>query len=138
MARHAVEHRLYPPIDKFILLNPHPDMKSPPFVKLFDVEALEYVNAVPSVDQQLMIKTISAWAKDIFDRYNMAQYTWYEKQGCKHCFSITPGLKPNEITICNTVLVDYFAQDTAIRNGRAVYPRFEFNSPTSLVRISAA
>lgn len=50
MARHAVEHKPYPPVDEFILLNPHPDMSSPPFVKLFDVEALEYVNAVPSVD----------------------------------------------------------------------------------------
>ena len=131
MARHAVEHKPYPPVDKFVLLNPHPDMKSPPFVKLFDVEALEYVNAVPTVDQQLMIKVIRAWAPDIFDRYNMVQYTWYEKQGCKHCFSITPGLKPNEITIQNTVLVDYFARGDI----RAVYPHLEFGASTSVVRI---
>ena len=131
MTRHAVEHKPYPPVDKFVLLNPHPDMKSPPSVKLFDVEALEYVNAVPSVDQQLMIKTISAWAKDVFDRYNMVQCTWYEKQGCKRCFSIILGPKPNEITIQNTVLVDYFAQDTM----RVIYPHLEFGASTSVVRI---
>lgn len=78
-----------------------------------------------------MVKTISAWAPDIIDRYNMVQYAWYEKQGCKHCFSIAPGLKPNEITIQNTVLIDYFAQDTM----RAIYPHLEFGAPTSVVRI---
>lgn len=83
MARHAVEHKPYPPVDEFILLNPHPDMSSPPFVKLFDVEALEYVNAVPSVDQRLMVKTISAWAPDIIDRYNMVQCTWCNTPGTR-------------------------------------------------------
>ena len=134
MARHAVEHKPWPALDKFILLNPRAEDHLAPFVKIFDTSTMEYELVIPTVDQLKMISIVKAWSADVIKRYNMVQYTWYENQGCKHCFSIGPGLKPNEITIQNTVLIDYFAATSGIRT---VYPRLELGAPTSLVRIKA-
>jgi len=124
MARHATEYRPHPPLDKFILLTPDASMEAP-FVKIFDVETLEYFNAIPTVDQHKMVEIIKAWPAYVFDRYNMVQYTWYRKNNCVHIFSIGPGLRPNEISIHNLVKVDYNVK----------IPGLRIQEPQALIRI---
>lgn len=125
MARHATEYQPHPALDKFILLNPHAEDHQPPFVKIFDVETLEYFNAIPTEDQHKMVEIIKAWPAHVFDQHNMVQYTWYRKNNCKRIFSIGPGLRPNEISIHNLVKVDYSVK----------IPGLRIQEPQALIRI---
>lgn len=125
MARHATEHKPWPALDKFILLNPRAEDHLAPFVKIFDTSTMEYELVIPTVDQRMMISIITAWPADVIKHYNMVQYTWYEKNNCKHIFSIVSGLKPDEILVQNTVLVDYGVK----------IPGLKLSSPQTLIRI---